>query len=162
MSHTADPDTYGTDGTDGTDARHDGGTSRTRKGGRPRDRGLVTRVAGDALHVRRAFGDPVRHDGVTLVPVANVVGGSGSGWGSGEVGAGTSAARTSGEGSGAGGGGGFGVRVHPVGVYVVRGTDVTWKPALDLGRVILGGQVVGAVAALALAWALRGRRRVRR
>lgn len=169
-----------------TDARHDddardehrdgaerghGRDGRRRRGsdgpgerdGRVRgDRGrFVTRVAGDALHVRRVFGEPIREEGVTLVPVARVLGGAGSGWGTGEVGAGTSAAQSSGEGSGAGGGGGFGVRVRPLGVFVVRGTDVEWRPALDLGRVILGGQVVGALAVLAVSWALRARRRRR-
>lgn len=126
---------------------------------RPRGgRGLMTRVAGDALHVRRAFGDPIREEGVTLVPVAKVMGGSGSGWGTGEMG-GDAATHARGEGSGSGGGGGFGVRVKPVGVYVVRGADVQWQPALDLSRVILGGQIVGALAVMSLAWALRRRRR---
>jgi uncharacterized spore protein YtfJ len=118
----------------------------------------MTRVAGDALHVRRAFGDPIREEGVTLVPVAKVMGGSGSGWGTGEMG-GDAATHARGEGSGSGGGGGFGVRVKPVGVYVVRGADVQWQPALDLSRVILGGQIVGALAVMSLAWALRRRRR---
>jgi uncharacterized spore protein YtfJ len=156
---------------EGPDAdRHDGagqpGGQPGKRRGAPRGGrgGLVTRVAGDALHVRRVFGEPVRGEGVTLVPVASVIGGSGSGWGSGELGGGGDAgARTSarGDGSGAGGGGGFGVRVRPLGVYVVRGTDVEWKPAMDLVRVIAGGQLVGAIAVLALAWALRGRRRRR-
>ncbi|WP_199425186.1 spore germination protein GerW family protein [Actinotalea solisilvae] len=148
------------DGLHGREARRRGAKARGGRG-RPRgDRGrLVTRVAGDALHVRRVFGEPIREDGVTLVPVARVLGGAGSGWGSGELGAGTEAARSSGEGSGAGGGGGFGVRVRPLGVFVVRGTDVEWRPALDLGRVILGSQVVGALAVLVLARALRARRR---
>ncbi|WP_220458029.1 MULTISPECIES: spore germination protein GerW family protein [unclassified Actinotalea] len=118
----------------------------------------AVRVAGDALHVRRVFGEPVQQDGVTLVPVALVTGAAGSGWGTGELGGGAST-DARGEGTGAGGGGGFGVRARPVGVYVVRGSDVSWEPALDLGRVIVVGQVVTGVAALALAWALRARRR---
>lgn len=143
---------------------HDDAGRHTRGGRRSGARPLrgrvdtAVRVAGESLHVRRVFGDPVERDGVTLVPVAAVTGGAGSGWGTGELGGGsTSDAR--GEGTGAGGGGGFGVRARPVGVYVVRGAEVEWKPALDLGRVILGGQVVGAVVAVALSWALRGRRR---
>jgi hypothetical protein len=44
-------------------------------------------------------------------------------------------------------------------VYVVDDAGVHWHPALDLNRVILGGQIVGAVSALALAWALGRRRR---
>ncbi|WP_034648152.1 hypothetical protein, partial [Cellulomonas sp. HZM] len=63
-----------------------------------------------------------------------------------------------GRGSGHGGGGGYGVRVKAVGVYVVDDSGVHWRPAVDLNRVIAGGQLVGAVAvsSLALAWAVRG------
>jgi hypothetical protein len=50
-------------------------------------------------------------------------------------------------------------RTKPLGVYVVDDAGVHWHPALDLNRVILGGQIVGAVSALALAWALGRRRR---
>jgi hypothetical protein len=50
--------------------------------------------------------------------------------------------------------------VRAVGVYVVDDAGVHWRPALDLNRVVLGGQVVGAVvlSAFSLAWALRRRR----
>lgn len=51
-----------------------------------------------------------------------------------------------GYGGGHGGGGGYGVRVKPVGAYVVDADGVHWRPALDLNRVILGGQLVGATA----------------
>jgi hypothetical protein len=42
---------------------------------------------------------------------------------------------------------------------VVDADGVHWRPALDLNRVIFGGQVVGAVAitVLSIAWALRRR-----
>ena len=117
--------------------------------------GLPVRVARDLLTVRRAFGEPIERDGVTLVPVARVSGGSGYGHGEGDV-----PARTAGEatGSGSGGGGGFGVNVSPIGVFVIRGDDVSWQPAFDLNRVVLGGQLVGAIALLVLARALRRRR----
>lgn len=151
------PDAHG--GGEADRGRGRGDTRGARRGGRG---GLVTRVAGDALHVRRAIGDPVRAGDVTLLPVARVLGGSGSGWGSGELGAGTRAAETRGEGAGAGGGGGFAVRVRPLGVYVVQGSHVEWQPALDLTRVILVGQLVGAVAVMSLSWALRPRRWRRR
>ncbi|MBO1753239.1 hypothetical protein J4G33_15635 [Actinotalea sp. BY-33] len=114
--------------------------------------GAITRVAGEALSVRRAFGEPVRHGEVVLVPVARVTGGTGSGWGDGESGA-EAGGRATGELTGSGGGGGLGVRIQPVGAYVVRGASVSWQPALDLGRVVLGGQVVGAIAVAAMAWA---------
>lgn len=146
-------------------------TGRAGRGAR-----LITRAAGDALHVRRAFGEPVRHGEVTLVPVAAVSGGSGSGWGdgegSGEVGLETAEGQSpdagpggrfrpagSSAGQGSGGGGGFGVRVRPVGAYVVRDASVTWVPAIDVSRVLLGGLMVWAVSALALTRVLRRRRR---
>lgn len=106
------------------------------------------------IHVRRAFGDPIERDGVTLIPVARVCGGTGFGGGDGTVDEGDAAAR-----SGSGGGGGLGVGVTPVGVYVVKGGDVHWEPAFDLNRAVIGGQVLGAIAVLALARALRRRHR---
>jgi uncharacterized spore protein YtfJ len=63
-----------------------------------------------------------------------------------------------GHGEGGGGGGGYGVRVKPLGVFVVSEKGTSWKPVLDLNRVILGGQAVGIAVALSLGWAL-GRRR---
>jgi len=117
--------------------------------------GLPVRVARDLLTVRRVFGEPITTDGVTLVPVARVLGGSGYGDGDGEW----KKMGQDEEGTGSGSGGGFGVGVSPVGVYVVRGSDVTWRPAMDLSRVILGGQVVGAIALLVLARIIRRRRR---
>jgi hypothetical protein len=98
--------------------------------------------------------------------VARVWGATGSGSGSGEVGPRSGAAGAEGEDvpaagvqQGHGGGGGYGVHVKAVGVFVVDGSGTRWQPTLDLNRVILGGQVVGAVviSALALAWAIRRR-----
>ncbi|ASR54354.1 hypothetical protein ACT17Q_09550 [Cellulomonas sp. CW35] len=57
-----------------------------------------------------------------------------------------------GYGGGHGGGGGYGAHVKAVGVFVVDDDGVHWRPALDLNRVILGGQLV-AVAAVASAGA---------
>ena len=45
-----------------------------------------------------------------------------------------------------------------MGVYVVAGSTVQWRPALDVNRIILGGQIAGAVAVTALSRALRRRR----
>ncbi|WP_251150772.1 hypothetical protein [Cellulosimicrobium sp. Marseille-Q4280] len=59
-------------------------------------------------------------------------------------------------GEGSGGGGGFGVRVKATGVYVVDDAGVRWQPAVDVNRVVLGGQAVLAVVGVAasLAWAI--------
>ncbi|HEY0215988.1 MAG TPA: hypothetical protein VGC57_06320 [Cellulomonas sp.] len=54
--------------------------------------------------------------------------------------------------------GAAGARTKPLGVYVVDDLGVHWRPALDLNRVILGGQAVGMVAVVALALAIRSRR----
>lgn len=69
------------------------------------------------------------------------------------------AGRPGGRGVGAADAGGYATRVKPLGVFVVDEEGAHWQPALDLNRIILGGQAVGAVATVALAWALRRRRR---
>ena len=81
----------------------------------------------DSVTVRRVFGDPIEQDGVVVIPAASV------------------------------GGGGFGLRARPVGAYVIKDGEVSWKPAIDVGRMLLGWQVVAGIAALALwAFARRG------
>jgi uncharacterized spore protein YtfJ len=99
---------------------------------------------GEALTVRRVFGEPYERDGVTIIPAASVRGGGGGG-------SGQEGDRASGT------GGGFGVSARPAGAYVIRGGEVTWTPALDLSRVILGSQIVGLVAILALRSVLKAR-----
>nr|KEP23277.1 hypothetical protein DA06_10185 [Georgenia sp. SUBG003] len=125
----------------------------------------MTQAAKDALTVRRVFGEAYVSGDATVIPVAKVMGGSGMGYGGAHPGPGGSDgedAGVAGDGrhaagmEGEGGGGGFGVRVKPAGVYVVRGGDVQWQPALDVNRLALGGQLLVAVAVLA--WALRRRR----
>ncbi|MBO3084294.1 spore germination protein GerW family protein [Cellulomonas fengjieae] len=125
------------------------------------DPASVTRAANDTFTVRRVFGEAYERDGKLVIPVARLWGGTGAGSGSGEVGVPADAqdVPTGGQ-QGYGGGGGYGVHVRAVGVYVVDDTGAHWQPALDLNRVILGGQLVGAVVltALAFAWAVRSRR----
>ena len=70
--------------------------------------------ARDAITVRRVFGDPIEQDGVVVIPAA-AVGGGGGGGGDNED----------------NGGGGFGLRARPVGAYVIKDGEVTWKPAID-------------------------------
>jgi len=122
----------------------------------------VTRAVNDTLTVRRVFGEAYEREGLLVIPVARVWGATGSGSGSGEVGPHSETAEEhvpAGGQQGHGGGGGYGVHVKAVGVYVVDGSGAHWRPALDLNRVILGGQVLGAVvvSALALAWAVKRR-----
>jgi hypothetical protein len=45
-----------------------------------------------------------------------------------------------------------------VGAYVLRDGELRWQPALDVNRVILGGQVVAVIALLTLRTWLKARR----
>ena len=101
--------------------------------------------ARDAMTVRRVFGDPYEKNGVTVIPAARVQGGAGGGGGEGP------------EGQGSGTGGGFGVNAKPAGAFVVRGDDVDWRPAIDVNRIIMGGQLIAAAALLlAVPWSALG------
>lgn len=111
---------------------------------------LLTETARDTLTVRRVFGEPYRSGDVTVIPVARVSGGSGLGFGAGYA--------KDQNPEGEGGGGGFGVNARPAGVYVVRGEDVTWQPALDVNRIVLGGQILGGLALVLAVRFLLGRR----
>ena len=82
----------------------------------------------DVLTVRRVFGEPYQKNGITLIPAANVIGGGGGG--EGENPQGDDAARGSGT--------GFGVVARPAGAYVMRGDEVTWQPAIDVNRIVVG------------------------
>lgn len=106
---------------------------------------LLDRLTESAT-VRRAFGDAIERDGVIVLPVARVVGGGGGGEGG-----------RSGANAEQGSGGGFGLRVTPCGVFVIRDGSVSWEPAFDLNRVILGAQVLALLGLLTLRSALRRR-----
>jgi uncharacterized spore protein YtfJ len=103
----------------------------------------------DALTVRRVFGEAYERDGVTVIPVASVQGGGGGGHGEPPEG-------------GGGEGGGIGLSARPAGVFTVVGERVRWEPALDINRIILGGQVVAVVALLAARGIVKARQRAQR
>jgi uncharacterized spore protein YtfJ len=92
--------------------------------------------AKDAITVRRVYGDPFEKDGVTVIPAARVQGGAGGGQGDAP------------DGQGRASGSGMGVIARPAGAFVIRGEDVAWRPAVDVNRVIIGGQIVAVVALL--------------
>ena len=98
----------------------------------------------DAVTVRRVDGDPVERDGTVVIPAADVQGGGGGGTGS-----------RDGE---EGGGAGWGLRARPVGAWVLRDGTARWEPALDVNRMVLGGQVVMIVALWTVRTWLRRRR----
>lgn len=87
----------------------------------------------DAMKAETVYGQPIERNGTVVVLAAKVRGGGGGG------------GDTDGN-----GGGGFGLTAKPAGAWVIRGDRVDWQPALDLNRVILGGQIVAIVLFLAL------------
>ena len=87
-----------------------------------------------ALTARRVYGEPYERNGLTVIPAASVQGGGGGGGSDSD--------------GGSDGGAGFGLSARPVGAYVIREGDVSWRPALDLNRVILGCQLLGLAAIL--------------
>lgn len=91
--------------------------------------------AGESITVRRVFADPYEKDGVTVIAGATVSGGGGGGGGHDQQGQ-------------QGEGGGFGLKARPAGAFVIRGGEVSWRPAVDLNRLVA---VLGAVT---IAWLL--------
>jgi uncharacterized spore protein YtfJ len=87
--------------------------------------------ARDAITARRVYGEPIEREGVTVVPAAAVRGGGGGGGDAEDN-----------------GGGGFGLAARPVGAWVIRDGDVSWRAATDLTR-------LGAIVAVALLGALK-------
>jgi len=105
------------------------------------------RAAVDATIADRVFGTPISGDGIVLLPVARVAGGGGGGTGP-----------VAEDGRPEGTGGGFGTSGRGLGVFVIRNGTVRWRPAIDVNRVVLGGQVVAVVALLVLRSVLRAGR----
>ena len=103
--------------------------------------------ARDTMSVKRVFGDPIERNGVTVIPVARIMGGAGGG---GTVmreaaeGPKDAASPTPGMGIG------FGVAASPAGVYVIKGDQVVWQPAYDVQRLTLIGAVIAIMGMLVL------------
>ena len=87
--------------------------------------------AKEVINVRRVYGEPYQENGLTIIPAANVIGGGGGG---GDT-----------EGNG---GVGFGVRARPAGAWVIKDGEATWRPAFDLNRAVLMGQLIAIIALL--------------
>jgi uncharacterized spore protein YtfJ len=104
--------------------------------------------ARDAMTARMVFGEPVVQGDVVVVPAAKIRGGAGG-------------ASGGSEGEEGGGGSGFGLTAAPAGVFVIKDGAVRWHPAVDVNKIVLGGQIVGVVALLTLRSILKARRRRR-
>ena len=103
----------------------------------------VLTQAREAMTVRRVFGEPYEKNGVTVITAARITGGAGGGGGEAP------------SGQGQGSGGGFGLNARPVGAFVIKGGEVAWKPAIDVNRAILGGQILAVIALLTLRAVIR-------
>ncbi len=108
----------------------------------------------DALSAQRVFGEPVERDGVTVIPAATVIGGGGAGAGGGDRGDGDGQTGREGDspaaGHGSGAGMGFGLVAWASGAFEIREGRVTWRPAVDLTRILLAAVGVALVVAKAM------------
>jgi uncharacterized spore protein YtfJ len=80
----------------------------------------ILNQASETMTIKRVVGEPVEKDGVTIVPVAMVIGGAGGGGGR------SGPREKEGEKEGEGSGGGYGLVARPVGAYVIKGDTVSW------------------------------------
>jgi len=109
----------------------------------------VVADARDIVTARRVYGEPYEKNGLTVIPAASVRGAVGGGTGQhGEEDAGI--------------GGGFGVTARPVGAWVIRGEEAIWQPAIDVNRIVAGGQLVALAAMLVVGRVMAGHRPRRR
>ena len=104
---------------------------------------LLSKVK-DAVTVGRVYGEPYDKGGVTVIPAAFVVGGGGGGTGHDETG-------------GECEGGGFGMRGRPVGAFVIKGDQVSWRPAVDPNRLAVAAAVVAVAWLVTRPFRLRAR-----
>src|SRR5260370_24427206 len=121
------------------------------------DAGNLLDKVSDNLSVRRAFGAAYEKDGTLIIPVALVAGGGGAG--TSRTGRGHPANGHRPEGDGPAddaapqdpkpkdAGGGFGGLGLPSGVYLVKGDQVRWVPALDTTIVVLASLGLGRLLA---------------
>jgi uncharacterized spore protein YtfJ len=106
----------------------------------------------ESLSVRQVFGEPVERDGVTVIPAATVIGGGGGGGGEGVHQPSNEDDEAKAQGQ-SGLGLGFAGLMWPAGAFEIRDDRVTWRPAIDVTRVL----VMVLVLAIAVVRA-RGRR----
>lgn len=113
----------------------------------------------DTAGVDQAFGEPVEHGDVTIIPAAEVLVGLGFGMG---FGSGTSPNKETQEtnsGSGGGGGGGGRILSRPVAVIVAGPDGVRVEPVLDPTKIALAAFTAGGFMMSMIARMLRGPRR---
>jgi uncharacterized spore protein YtfJ len=99
------------------------------------------RVLRRVTRSRDVFGKPVESDGVTVIPVASVMGGGGGG---------ESVHENPGRESGVG----FGFWARPVGAFVIRDGKARWRPVVDLTALAAMAMVSGLIVAR---WVIKNR-----
>jgi uncharacterized spore protein YtfJ len=127
--------------------------------------GRISEAVAESFGVRQVYGESIEREGALVIPAARVwsSGGAGSGVGAAAERAtredrDTAESETDAPADG-GGGIGFGRRAEPAGAFVVEDHGVRWVPAVDVNRIVLGGQVAFVLAAVVVGWALARRRR---
>lgn len=136
------------------------------------DLSRISESLAEAFGAREVYGEPIERDGAIVIPAARVWSGGGAGGGGGTEPGGTAEAAPSEDSAdpargtepgalaeGGGGGFGFGRRAEPAGAFVVDERGVRWVPAVDVNRIVLGGQVALVLAVAAVAWAVSRRRK---
>jgi uncharacterized spore protein YtfJ len=104
----------------------------------------------DSARVTNVFGDPISRDDVTVIPVARIDGKGGGGGGGGPAQNGQTRR---------GRGGGFGLSTRPVGAFVIKNGKVSWRPSVDVNKIVVGGQIVAVITVLAMRSIVRSWRR---
>jgi uncharacterized spore protein YtfJ len=97
------------------------------------------RVIRRLLRARDVFGKPVQSDGVTVIPVASVIGGAGGG-------------ESVAENPGPQGGVGYGFVARPLGAFEIRDGKTRWRPVIDVTTLTIAAMLTGLVVAR---WLLR-------
>ena len=86
--------------------------------------------AREAVDINQVFGVPVERGGVTIIPVARVMGGGGHGPLATDA------------------GGGYGFRAEAAGVFVIRDSKVEWQPAVNVNKIVANVMAVGALGVI--------------
>jgi uncharacterized spore protein YtfJ len=100
---------------------------------------------GGMATVKSVFGEPIRCEGKTVVPVAKVAYGFGGGFGGGTRKHGSEPSK-----QGEGGGGGGGVRAFPAGALEITATRTRFVPVTDtrwLAAAFCAGALLGSLVA---------------
>ena len=101
----------------------------------------IGETLGSTATVKSVFGEPIRVNGKTVVPMAKVAYGFGGGFGSGK-----DSPQTDRQGEGGGGGGG--VRAYPAGALEITDNGTRFVPFTDMGPLVMAfaaGAILGTL-----------------